>query len=39
MIPKELKVLGKFPVNKNNKLDRTALKNYLFRLFFFFKKW
>ena len=26
MIPKELKVLGKFPVNKNNKLDRTALK-------------
>ena len=26
MIPKELKVLGKFPVNKNNKLDRIALK-------------
>lgn len=26
MIPKELKILRKFPVNKNNKVDRTVLK-------------
>ena len=38
MIPKELKVLGKFPVNKNNKLDRTALKKLFFNTIFFLFK-